>query len=213
MSNLSDLVLSAPAILFGLTIHEFSHGYVAWKLGDPTARSLGRLTLNPLAHLDPIGTLALFFFRFGWAKPVPIDPRFFRHPTRDMAISSLAGPGANLAAAAVSGVVLRVLLAVGAGEFFVRLGWFFVFFNLVLCFFNLIPIPPLDGSRLLLYFLPPRLASGYAMLERYGFLILIGVIVLGNLAGFNLLWLVMGPPIQLFGMLFGGPAFFHAVRV
>ncbi len=211
MMNLRELVLATPAILFGLTIHEFSHGYVAWRLGDPTARAMGRLTLNPLAHLDPIGTLALFFFRFGWAKPVPIDPRFFRNPTRDMMLSSLAGPAANLLVAAGSGLVLRGVLLAGAGEFWVRLAGFFVFFNLVLCFFNLIPIPPLDGSRLLFYFLPARMTAGYLQLERYGFLILVGVILLSNLAGFNLIWGLIGPPIRFFGLLFGGQALFHAI--
>lgn len=213
MTNLGEMILSAPAILFGLTIHEFSHGYVAWRLGDPTARAMGRLTLNPLAHLDPIGTLALFFFRFGWAKPVPIDPRFFRNPTRDMMLSSLAGPAANFLAAAVSGLALRGLLLVGAGEFWVRLAGFFVFFNLVLCFFNLIPIPPLDGSRLLFYFLPSRIMANYIQLERYGFLILVGVIVLGNLAGFNLLWGLIGPPIRFFGLLLGGQGLWRAIGV
>src|SRR5512138_2339165 len=109
MFDIRSLILSAPAILFGLTIHEFSHGYVAWWLGDPTAKMMGRLTLNPIKHLDIIGTIALFLFRFGWAKPVPIDPTYFRHPTRDMAISSLAGPASNLLTAAVSGGIVRVL--------------------------------------------------------------------------------------------------------
>lgn len=213
MMNLRELLLAAPAILFGLTLHEFSHGYVAWRLGDPTARAMGRLTLNPLAHLDPIGTLALFFFRFGWAKPVPIDPRFFRNPTRDMMLSSLAGPAANFLAAAGSGIVLRGLLFVGAGEFWIRLAALFVFFNLVLCFFNLIPIPPLDGSRLLVYFLPSRMMAGYVQLERYGFLILVSVILLGSLAGFNPLWGLIGPPIRFFGLLFGGQELFRAVSV
>ncbi len=173
MFDIQGIILSAPAILFGLTIHEFSHGWVAWQLGDPTAKMLGRLTLNPLKHLDPIGTIALFLFRFGWAKPVPIDPRNCRHPTRDMAISGLAGPAANLLTAAVSGLVLRVLILFHVGGFAATLTSYFVLFNLILCFFNLIPIPPLDGSRLLYHLLPPNLAAGYARLERYGFIILL----------------------------------------
>lgn len=203
---IQQVLLSTPAILFGLTIHEFSHGWVAWRLGDPTARTMGRLTLNPLKHLDPIGTIALFLFRFGWAKPVPINPSYFRHPTRDMAISSLAGPGANLATAAVSGLIMRLLLLLGIGGFPLVVIQYFVLFNLILCFFNLIPIPPLDGSRLVYYFLSgkPDLAAGYARLERYGFMILLGIIFIGQLTRVSLLWLYMSPLIRLFSFLFVG---------
>jgi Zn-dependent protease len=204
MFDIQAIILSAPAILFGLTIHEFSHGYVAWRLGDPTAKMAGRLTLNPLKHLDPIGTIALFIFRFGWAKPVPIDPRNFRHPTRDMAISSLAGPAANLLTAAVTGLILRVLILIHVGGFVAILTSYFVLFNLILCFFNLIPIPPLDGSRLLYHLLPPNLAAGYARLERYGFLILIGVILVGELTGVSLLSLYITPLLRLFSLIFVG---------
>jgi Zn-dependent protease len=204
MPNLAGLFLSAPAILFGLTIHEFAHGYVAWRLGDPTAKAAGRLTLNPLKHLDPIGTIALFLFHFGWAKPVPIDPSYFRHPTRDMAISSLAGPAANLLTAAVCGGIVRLLDLFGVAGFPWMLANYFVLFNLILCFFNLIPIPPLDGSRLLYHLLPPNLARGYASLERYGFIILIGIIFVGQITRINLLWLYMAPLLRIFGLLFAG---------
>ena len=204
MFNIESIILSAPAILFGLTIHEFSHGWVAWRLGDPTAKSIGRLTLNPLKHLDLIGTIALFLFRFGWAKPVPIDPRNFQHPTRDMAISGLAGPAANLVTAAVSGLILRVLIMTHVGGFPAQLAGFFVFFNLVLCFFNLIPIPPLDGSRLLYHLLPRDLAEGYGRLERYGFIILIAIILLGQVTNVNILWLYLDPLLRVFSRLFVG---------
>src|SRR5512138_2805379 len=204
MFDIRSLILSAPAILFGLTIHEFSHGWVAWRLGDPTAKMMGRLTLNPVKHLDPIGTIALFLFRFGWAKPVPIDPSYFRHPTRDMAISSLAGPAANLLTAAVCGGVVRLLDLFGVAGFPWMLANYFVLFNLILCFFNLIPIPPLDGSRLLYHLLPPNLARGYASLERYGFLILIGIIFLGKITGLPIIGLYITPLLRLFGFLFAG---------
>jgi Zn-dependent protease len=204
MPNLAGLFLSAPAILFGLTIHEFAHGYVAWRLGDPTARAAGRLTLNPLKHLDPIGTIALFFFRFGWAKPVPINPANFRNPTRDMAISSLAGPAANLLTAIVAGAVVRVLVLLGVSGFWWALFNYFVLFNLILCFFNLIPIPPLDGSRLLYHWLPRPWAERYAALERYGFMILIGIILIGQLTGVSLFSLYITPILRVLGYLLTG---------
>ena len=205
-SIIRSIILSTPAILFGLTIHEYSHGYIAWRLGDPTARNMGRLTLNPLKHLDPIGTIMLFLFRFGWAKPVPIDPTYFRHPARDMALSSAAGPGANLLAALATGLVGRGFYLLGVGGFPVLIANYFVLFNLILCFFNLIPIPPLDGSRLVYYFLPPDLAAGYARLERYGFLILLGLILIGQMGGISILWLYMAPLVRVFSRLFIGYA-------
>ncbi|MFO7638489.1 MAG: site-2 protease family protein [bacterium] len=203
---LYSIILSAPAILFALTIHELAHGWVAWRLGDPTAKMMGRLTLNPLKHLDPIGTIALFLFRFGWAKPVPINPSYFRNPARDMALSALAGPAANLLTAAVTGLLLRILglAGVGGGEFPVLLIRYFVLFNLILCFFNLIPIPPLDGSRLVYYFLPPHLAEKYGQLERYGFIILIGIIFLGRFTGVSIIGLYLFPLVRVFSYLFAG---------
>jgi Zn-dependent protease len=204
MPGFASLLLSAPAILFGLTIHEFSHGYVAWRLGDPTAHALGRLTLNPLKHLDPIGTIALFLFRFGWAKPVPIDPTYFRHPTRDLAIAALAGPAANLLTAVAAGGVVRLLTLLGVSGFWWILANYFVIFNLILCFFNLIPIPPLDGSRLVYHLLPARLAEGYARLERYGFIILIGIIFVGQFTGISLFSLYITPVLRLLGLILTG---------
>ncbi|MFO7676256.1 MAG: site-2 protease family protein [bacterium] len=201
---LRGVVLSMPAILFGLTVHELAHGWVAWRLGDPTARSMGRLTLNPLKHLDPVGTIALILFRFGWAKPVIIDPTYFRHPTRDMALSALAGPAANLATAAVAGLLLRLSYLAGVAGFPALLLQYFVLFNLILCFFNLLPIPPLDGSRLVYYFLPPDLAAKYAQLERYGFMILIGIIFLGRFTGLSLFGLYLFPLVRVFSLLFAG---------
>jgi Zn-dependent protease len=204
MPPIQSILLSAPAILFGLTIHEFSHGFVAWRLGDPTARMMGRLTLNPLKHLDPVGTIALFLFRFGWAKPVPINPAYFRHPTRDLAISALAGPAANLLTAALAGAVVRVLTLLSVGGFPLLLAHYFVLFNLILCFFNLIPIPPLDGSRLVYHLLPRNLGEQFAGLERYGFLVLIGIIFVGQLTGFSLFRVYLEPLVRLFSLLFAG---------
>jgi len=198
-----DIVLSLIAVFTAIVLHEVAHGYVAWRLGDPTAKNSGRLTLNPIAHVDPIGTLlipiTLAIFNlplFGWAKPVPINPRYFRNPFRGMLLVSIAGPGTNIALALLAAAIGRlILLAVPnsmtfgeAGSFssnviaalFYLLGMF-VMYNVLLALFNLIPIPPLDGSRVLTYFLPTEGRRVMLQLERYGFLILIGIIFLGGL--------------------------------
>jgi Zn-dependent protease len=141
---------------------------------------MGRLTLNPLAHLDPIGALMLLIFRFGWAKPVPIEPRHFRHPRRDLVIVSLAGSTGNLLTAVACGLLVRLFpgpfIAITAlGRFIVLM----VLINLGLGVFNLIPIPPLDGSKLLYVFLPASWLRGFFWLERYGFFVLMALLVLG----------------------------------
>ncbi|HOI81247.1 MAG TPA: site-2 protease family protein [Synergistales bacterium] len=175
-----DLLLSLPAVLWAITFHEFCHGYAAHYLGDPTAARMGRLTLNPLAHLDPIGALMLLIFRFGWAKPVPIEPRHFRRPRRDLVIVSLAGSTGNLLTAVACGLLVRLFpgpfIAIPAlGRFIVLM----VLINLGLGVFNLIPIPPLDGSKLLYVFLPASWLRGFFWLERYGFFVLMALLVLG----------------------------------
>lgn len=181
MFNIEEIFLTMPAILFGLTIHEFSHGYAALILGDETAKKEGRLTLNPLKHLDPLGTLLLLlpWTRFGWAKPVPINPGNFRNPLRDLAISALAGPLANFLTALFAGLVVRLLSLIGVGGFTWRLAYYFVIYNLILGFFNLIPIPPLDGSRLVYYLLPSELAARYGRLEQYNFLGIVIIFLFG----------------------------------
>ena len=182
--DLQGLILMAPPLLFALTIHEFAHGSVAYFFGDPTAKALGRLTLNPLKHLDPIGTIAFFFIRFGWAKPVPVNPNYFKNPRQDMLWVALAGPATNLLMAVISAILAKLIILAAAN---VSLGSAAtailypmakmlvasVWINLVLCIFNFLPIPPLDGSRILTGLLPEHLARPYASLERYGFIILI----------------------------------------
>lgn len=189
-----ELILLIPAVILALSFHEFAHGKMAFWLGDPTAQRAGRLTLNPLKHLDPIGTLLLLFAGFGWAKPVPINPLYFRTRNKNMGTLwvSLAGPGMNLIfalfAAILRALVLKLALLYGASwsDFAVNISLnlydfleYLCVINVVLAIFNLLPIPPLDGSKVLAAFLPWRLAAQYYQFERYGFLILMLFIFTG----------------------------------
>ena len=177
--TLIQFLFVVPCVLIALTFHEFAHGYMAYKLGDPTAKNFGRLTLNPLKHLDPIGTICMIFFHFGWAKPVPINSRYFKKPRRDMALTAAAGPIMNFILALFGMLVCRILtkifVAFPAQSDFVyyiqyaalTLFSYFHMLNLSLGVFNLIPIPPLDGSRIFCIFLPPKWYFGVMKYEKY----------------------------------------------
>ncbi|MBT8330471.1 MAG: site-2 protease family protein [Desulfofustis sp.] len=184
MNTVSQLIIMAPPLLLALTLHEYAHGYVAYRLGDPTARDAGRLTLNPLSHLDPIGTIAFFFIKFGWAKPVPVNPYYFKNPRKDMLWVALAGPITNLLLAVASAVLLKGLIGTASvipytpmlEAILVPLYNMLiasVWINLVLCIFNFLPIPPLDGGRILTGLLPEDMARTYASFERYGFIVIL----------------------------------------
>jgi len=205
------LVLLFPPLLFALTVHEVCHGLAALRLGDPTAKLLGRLTLNPIAHLDPLGTF-LFFFppHIGWAKPVPVDVRYLKHPRRDMMWIALAGPISNIVLALIFGTVLRVLDASGH-EFtgrvetaLVRMLMWSVVLNLSLAVFNMIPIFPLDGSKVLTGLLNPIAAARYQSFERYGPFVLLGLILIGSLSGVSVIGMIIGPFVRTVGSLFTG---------
>lgn len=179
LASIQELAIQIPVFLLALTIHEFAHGWVANRLGDPTARLQGRLTLNPLAHLDPIGTLAIVLIHFGWAKPVPVDYRYLKRPRRDMMLVAAAGPASNLLLAIACAFCYRMIPWTAAGmewawlllpvRAMLRTG---VWVNVILAVFNLLPIPPLDGSRVVSGFLPLRHAISYSRLEPYGFVII-----------------------------------------
>jgi Zn-dependent protease len=170
------------AVVLGITFHEFSHAAVATLQGDQTARSQGRLTLNPLSHLDPLGSIALIVAGFGWGRPVPFSPMHLHNRRFGAALVSLAGPAANFVLALASVVVLRVLYAGTFGgfevDFKVKLLMALVTFNVFLGVFNLLPIPPLDGSRLLSIFLPPSRQSIVYFLDQYGIFLLLGILFL-----------------------------------
>ncbi len=184
LSLLQRIVVWILPVIFAITVHEVAHGWVAKRYGDNTASLLGRLTLNPIKHMDLVGTLILpgillltgTGFIFGWAKPVPVDARNFKNPRHDMAIVALAGPVANLLMALGWALLARVGVTVGIESIsmpLIYMGIAGISINLALALLNLLPIPPLDGSRILTGILPNRLAWQYNQLERYGFIILL----------------------------------------
>ena len=212
--SIAILLLTLPVILIALVFHEVAHGYVAYKCGDRTAYNLGRLTLNPRKHLDPIGTLCMLLVGFGWAKPVPINTRNFNNPKRGMALTAIAGPAANLILGVISAILLAIvsvipvssILAFNALQWTALLLYLSAIYNFSFMAFNLIPVPPFDGSRIALNFLPTHL---YFRMMRYErqimFGVLIAMLVLSNL-GFspfrwiasNLTNLIYGAVISLF---------------
>jgi Zn-dependent protease len=204
MNNLVQLVLSLPAVLSALTIHEYAHGYVAYRMGDPTAKIAGRLTLNPIKHIDIFGFIAFLLFRFGWAKPVPINPYNFKDVNKGVLYTSIAGSVSNFCLAFVFGMIRRILPVTDILLPLVLIVEFGIMFNLILCIFNLLPIPPLDGSKVLFAILPPHYRSIEYWLERYGFMILIGLIFFDRITGIPILWGWIGPFVTLFSHLFAG---------
>ncbi len=182
-------ILASVIIIFTvLPLHEYAHGWVAGKLGDKTAKYSGRLSMNPLDHVDPLGALGILLFGFGWAKPVPVDPRNFKNPKSGMAITAIAGPISNLLAAFVGAILLRLLvftsgilpisIFIGAVTFFK----YYITINIGIAVFNLIPLPPLDGSKILEAFLPDRIIYKYAQYQGIISLVLLALILLGVLS-------------------------------
>ncbi len=214
-----ELTVLLVPLLFTITCHEAAHGLVANMLGDPTAKLAGRITLNPARHLDPLGMLIMIIPpHIGWAKPVPVDTRYFKDPRTGMFLVALAGPAGNLLVAFLcagifhgivnlpvedpNGLAARVLVPIAT---MAHAG---VYVSLLIGAFNLLPIPPLDGSSILARFLPERLAETYLSLGRYGILLVIGLLFLGNLVGFSILGTLLFPLVERGAWLLGvSPSF------
>jgi len=203
-------IMLVPGLL-AITCHEVSHGFIAWRFGDPTAKMLGRLTLNPIKHIDIIGTIMVFVIGIGWAKPVPVVYENLRHPKRDMIWVAAAGPITNLSLATISAILLRGLVTFGnpaasgsplamVVEPVVLMLAFSVYINLLLAIFNMFPIPPLDGGRVLIGLLPDRQAATLARLEPYGMMIIIVLVFFTNVFSY-----VVAPFLQLGIHLLAGP--------
>lgn len=201
LTLIQRIVVWILPVIFAITVHEVAHGWVAKKYGDNTAASLGRLTLNPLKHIDLVGTIILpglllitgTGFIFGWAKPVPVDSRYFKNPRQDMAIVALAGPASNLLMAIGWALIARLGVAVGLGNEAIAMPLIYsgiagISINLILMLLNLLPIPPLDGSRILSGMLPSYWAWQFNKLERFGFIILLGMLY------FNVLSVILAYP-------------------
>ncbi len=199
MVNLISLVIFGVCIIIAITIHEFSHAFAADQLGDPTPRSQGRLSLNPLHHLDLLGTILLFLVHFGWGKPVEIDRYNLKSPKRDELIIALAGPASNLLLATIISLIARFIGFNSMVAFFFSI---LVQSNVVLAVFNLIPIPPLDGSKILLALLPPDLSGQWEeAFQKYGYIILLAFLFL-PINGSNLANIIMTPALRfVYGIL------------
>ena len=200
------LIILLPILIFSLCFHEFSHGYIAYRLGDHTAARSGRLTLNPLAHLDPIGSLMILFVGFGWAKPVPVNPINFSNPRVDMMKVAFAGPASNLILAFISGLMIRFANysdIMNNGILYQTL-YVFSFINIALAVFNMLPVAPLDGSQIFGNMISKNNPELAWKLQMYGPKILMGLILIGIVTPFSLLGTIMMPFIKFFLFLFAG---------
>ncbi|SVA88409.1 uncharacterized protein METZ01_LOCUS141263 [marine metagenome] len=195
------LLLLVPVLIFALCFHEFAHAWVAYKLGDPTAKQSGRLTLNPLAHLDPMGSLMILIIGFGYAKPVPVDARYLKNPRTDMMKVAFAGPAANLLLAFVGGTIIRAHIVGGS---LILMLYLFTQINIMLAVFNMIPIPPLDGSQIFSGLMVRKNPNLVMKLQMYGPQILFGLILIGYLTEISPLWWAMSPFVNFFLFLFAG---------
>jgi Zn-dependent protease len=206
--DIRTIIIAAPVIVFSLTVHEFFHAYLAYRFGDPTAKDMGRLTLNPLAHLDLFGTLVMVMsgFRFGWAKPVPVNPYNLRHRRADLWISA-AGPLSNFGLAFISGTIFRVMAGadlLGRISAIDHILMQMVLINVFLAFFNLLPMFPLDGSHILRNLLPDEMGPTVDQIERFAPMVLLFLIVGGAMIGIPFISIILLPFVRPVVYLFSG---------
>ncbi len=181
LDNVIFVLLRVIAVLLAISVHEMAHGFAAYKLGDNTAKYDGRLSLNPIRHIDPFGALCMLFFGFGWARPVRVNANYFKNPKRDMALTALAGPVSNFLMAFLGMFALLYLCPLFKNVYIYQFFFMFVILNIGLGVFNLIPIPPLDGSKIFLSLLPRRIYYEIMRYEQFGFIVLIIALYLGVL--------------------------------
>ena len=216
MSSIPDIAYTVAVwlapVLFAITLHEAAHGWVANKLGDPTAKQLGRITINPIKHIDPMGTIVVPLllamispFVMGWAKPVPVEPRYFKSPLVDMALVAVAGPVSNFFMACIWAMFIKlVYLSLDQSQtlvFLTEMGKNGIIINIVLMVLNLLPIPPLDGGRVVAGVLPPRIALPFMQLERFGMIIILLLLVSGILG--KIMWPIVMHFVNIVGAIFG----------
>jgi Zn-dependent protease len=215
MSSIPDIAYTVAVwlapVLFAITLHEAAHGWVANKLGDPTAKQLGRITINPIKHIDPMGTIVVPLllamispFVMGWAKPVPVEPRYFKSPLVDMALVAVAGPVSNFFMACIWAMFIKlVYLSLDQSQtlvFLTEMGKNGIIINIVLMVLNLLPIPPLDGGRVVAGVLPPRIALPFMQLERFGMIIILLLLVSGILG--KIMWPIVMHFVNIVGAIF-----------
>jgi Zn-dependent protease len=220
MNDLIYYLIITPPLLFAITIHEYSHAWMAFRKGDPTAKIAGRLTLNPIPHIDVIGLVLLYFYGFGWAKPVPVNPSNFRNPLKDELWVSLAGPASNMLTALVCGIIFRAVFNPyvftsdpSTSHLIIIMLVKGIQLNLVLAIFNLLPISPLDGSHILAGLLPSQYHYQLAQIQRFAPYVLLGIIFLDYFLHLGILWAIFSPFIIFFGTLFAGPEFIRLIYV
>ena len=213
MNFLTQIIIQLPILLIALTVHEFSHGYVAYMLGDDTAKRAGRLTLNPISHIDPFGLIMLFIARIGWAKPVPINPYNFNNYKKDTALTAAAGPTANFILAILLSIIFNLIKkmnpdimyrASSLTQFWLGMLLYAILINLALGLFNLIPIPPMDGSKILGGFLSDEAYYRYTARERQGAQLLMIILAISFVFRLNIIGTIIMPPLNFFLKLLTG---------